>query len=94
MKEREVILTVGNVRIKEYDNLNVMVERYEDVFNPVTKETTKKWRFVGYSRSILSALLMISKRELLVDKDKVNDLHSYIEQVEKSNAQLLEVVKE
>lgn len=93
VKEKKVIMTIGNVRIKEYDSLNVQIEKYEEVFNPVNKETTMKWRFKGYTRSILSALLFIQKNELLIDKSKVSDLKTYLEQVEKSTADLLEVIK-
>jgi len=92
--EKRVILTIGNVRIKKYDNLNVVIERYEEVVIPSTKDTVNKWRFKGFARSVLSALLFIQKNELLVNKNNVTDLNSYVEQVEKSNASLLEVVKE
>lgn len=94
MTEKRVILTIGNVRIKKYDNLNVVIERYEEVVIPSTKDTVNKWRFKGFARSVLSALLFIQKNELLVNKNNVTDLNSYVEQVEKSNASLLEVVKE
>lgn len=94
MKDKKVILTVGNVRVKEYDGLNVQIERHEEVFNPINKETSMKWRFKGYSRSVLSALLFIQKNELLIDHEVVTDLKSHLEQVHKSNAALMEVVKE
>lgn len=93
MNEKKVLLTIGNVRIKDYDSHNVVVERYEDVFIPKGKQTVKKWVFKGYCRSILSALLMIQKDELLIDKNNVTDLESYVNQVEKSNAALLEVIE-
>lgn len=92
--KKKVILTVGNVRIKEYDNLNVTVERYEDVFIPVGKQTVKKWVFKGYSRSILSALMMIQRKELLIDRAEIKDLGNYLKQVEKSNTALREVMQE
>ncbi|MFS1519646.1 hypothetical protein V1503_24785 [Bacillus sp. SCS-151] len=92
-KEKKVISQIENVRIKEYDKLNVVVERYEEVFNPVSKETLNKWRFKGYARSVLSALLFIQANELLIDKNNVGDLEAYLKQVEKSNAALLEVIK-
>lgn len=92
--KKKVILTVGNVRIKDYDSKNVTVERYEDVYNPITKEITSKWQFKGYSRNVLSALLLIQRNELLIDKNTVSDLESYLNQVEKSNDALLEVVKQ
>lgn len=93
MSEKKVIITVGNVRIKDYDSHNVVVERYEVVFIPKGKQTVKKWVFKGYCRSILSALLMIQRDELFIDKNNVTDLESYVDQVEKSNATLLEVIK-
>ena len=42
MAEKRVILTIDNVRIKDYDSMNVTVERYEDVFIPKDKQTIKK----------------------------------------------------
>lgn len=62
MSEKKVILTVGNVRIKQYDSMNVVVERYEDVFIPKEKQTIKKWVFKGYCRNILSAALFIQRK--------------------------------
>ncbi|MEC1377336.1 hypothetical protein P9D39_24225 [Heyndrickxia oleronia] len=94
IKEKRVILTVGNIRIKEYDSMNVVIERYEEVLNPVDKSTSKKWRFKGYSHSILSALLFIHRNELLIDKKDVSDLKSYLKCVEDSNTALLKVVKQ
>lgn len=94
MSEKKVIITVGNVRIKEYDSMNVTVERYEDVFIPMDKQTIQKWVFKGYSRNVLSALLFIQRNELLIDKNSITDLESHLIQVEKSNASLLEVMNE
>lgn len=94
MSEKPVLATVGNVRIVDYNEMNVMVERYEDVFLPKTKEIVKKWRFKGYCNSILSALLMIQREELLIDRSAVSDLESYLKQVQESNDKLLEVMRE
>ncbi|MCC2248831.1 hypothetical protein JUJ52_02510 [Virgibacillus sp. AGTR] len=94
MSEKKVLISVKNVRIKDYDSMNVMVERYEDVFIPKYKTTIKKWVFKGYSRSILSALLDIQRNELLIDRNAVTNLDSYLNQVEQSNAALMEVMKE
>ena len=94
MSNKKVILTINNVRIKDYDNQNVVVERYEDVFIPKGKKTIKKWVFKGYSRNVLSALLMIQRNELLIDYDSVSDLKTYLNQVKQSNDRLVEVVKQ
>lgn len=93
-KEKPVLITVGNVRIVDDNDMNVMVERYEDVFLPKTKETVKKWRFKGFCNTILSALLMIQREELLIDRSAVSDLESYLKQVQESNDKLLEVMRE
>jgi hypothetical protein len=93
-KEKEIILEIGNCRIKEYDSLNVMVERYEEVFIPKTKETVMKWRFKGYSSTIRGALQLISINEWLIDKKAIKDFKTYLEQVQKSTAAILEVMKE
>lgn len=93
MSEKREILAVGNVRIREYDSMNVQVERYEDVFIPTEKKTVKKWKFKGYARNLISALLIIQRNELLIDQKSIRDLESHLEQVEKSNAALLEVME-
>ncbi|MEC5422379.1 hypothetical protein QGM71_02595 [Virgibacillus sp. C22-A2] len=92
-EEKRTLVDISNVRIKEYDGMNVVVERYESVFVPKDQQTIKKWVFKGYSRSVLSALLKIQKDELLIDKKIVSDLGTYLGAVEKSNNELLEVVK-
>lgn len=90
---KEVILTIDNVRIKEYDNLNIVIERYEPVYNPTTKETNHKWRFKGYSDTFLKALKYISNKELLIDFNAVSDLKSYLKQVQESNEKLLKLAE-
>ncbi|GAB3797230.1 hypothetical protein [Virgibacillus kimchii] len=92
--KKRVIITVGNVRIKEYDSMNVTVERYEDVFIPTLKRKDKRWAFKAYQSNLLSAMLYIHRNELLIDKDKITDLNTHLEQVKKSNAELLEAVRE
>lgn len=93
-KEKTVLIDLGNVRIKEYDSLNVIIERLEEVFNPTTQVTTSKWRFQGYSDTILNALKKIVNKELLIDKKAINGLDNYIKLVKVSNAAILEVMKE
>lgn len=90
VKEKAVLMTVGNVRVKEYDSQNVVLERYEETVNPVTKETNSNWRFKGYFNSILNALTFVVRKELLIDINVVNDLKSYLKQVEDSNNKILE----
>ena len=93
-KQKAVLIDLGTVRIKEYDSLNVKIERLEKIQNPSSKEITSKWRFQGYADTILNALKLIIKKELLIDKTSVNGLKTYLNKVETSNARILEVMKE
>lgn len=91
---KKILIDLGNVRIKEYNNLNHEIEVYEDVYIPTTKTTEKRWRFNGYCTTILKGLRHIQRNELLLDKSQITDLKSYLEQIEKSNAKLLEVMQQ
>lgn len=73
-KELQIFIEIDNVRVIGYDDVNVTIERFEDVYNPRTKQIESKWRFVGYSRSIRTALQTIVNKELLIDKNAVSDL--------------------
>ena len=92
MAEKKVLINLGNVRISEYDKLNLQIERLEDVTSPITKKTKSKWVFKGYSRTILTALETILIKELLVDKNSVSSLESYLNEVRKSNEQIKRVI--
>lgn len=92
-KEKAVLIDLGNVRVKEYDSLNVQIERLEEVTNPTTKETTYKWRFKGYSNTILNALKLIVNKELFVDKKTVNCLKNYLKQVEEIHNKITVALK-
>ena len=91
---KRVVLTIDNVRIKEYDRMNLTVERYEDVFIPKDRQMVKKWVFKGYVSSILKGLLLIQEKELLIDKNEVGNLNDYVNQVENSNKKLVKVAGE
>lgn len=91
---KKIILTISNVRIKEYDRLNLAIERLEAVYNPITKETNDKWRFKGYSSTVLKALLFIQDKELLINQNADSDLKSYLKQVQDSNKKILNALEE
>ncbi|MEK5331993.1 hypothetical protein [Lysinibacillus sp. FSL W8-0992] len=92
-KEKSVLIDLGNVRIKEYDSLNVIIERLENVVNPVTKEVSSKWRFKGYSDTILNALKQIVSKELLVDKNTLKGIENYLKQIADSNEIILKAIE-
>lgn len=92
MSDKKVLVDLDTVRIKEYNELNHVIEVYEEVFIPTKKTTEKRWKIYGYCSTILKGLKTIQRDELLHDKNQITDLNSYLEQVEKSNAKLLEVI--
>ena len=44
-KNKEIILEIGNVRIKACDSLNVQIEALEPTFIPTKKKYEDRWRF-------------------------------------------------
>lgn len=89
MSKKPVVLTLDDVRVIRFNEYNLSVERYEDVYIPTKKQTEKRWVFYGYSNTILSALQMISRKELLINETQITNLNDYVKQVEKSNTRLL-----
>lgn len=94
MSKKKVLITIDNVRIIQFNDMNLAVERYEDVFIPVKKVTEKRWVFHGYTSTVLSALTLIHRKELLIDSEALSDLKSHLKAVRESNVKLLEVMKE
>lgn len=92
VNEKPILMDFGTIRIKQYDTLNVVIEKLEEVTKPKTNEPSTKWRFKGYSRTILTALQFIVSNELLIDKKAVSDLESYLKQVHESNGILLDAL--
>lgn len=94
MNNKPILIDLGTVRIREYNEMNVIIERQEEVFVPTTGRKELKWRFKGYSSTILSALKSIVKNEWLVNKNIQMGLENYLKQIEQSNAKIIEVLKE
>ncbi|MBP1971608.1 hypothetical protein J2Z83_003759 [Virgibacillus natechei] len=90
---KQTLLTIDNVRIKEYDSMNVIVERFEETYNPFEKENISKWQLKGYFPTVFDALKGISRNEWLIDYKAVHDLKSYLYEVRGSNNKLLEAKK-
>lgn len=91
-KEKAVLITVKNIRVKEYDSQNVTLECLEEVYNPINKETSTKWRFKGYFPTISKALESAVMKDLLIDKNIVEDLESYLKQIQLSRRLILKAI--
>jgi len=93
MAKNDILMTINDVRIVEYDSLNVFVERYESYYLPTKKTYASDWRFKGYFATMYKALKGISTNEWLIDKNDVSDLESYLKQVQESNELLSQSIK-
>lgn len=92
--EKKILIDLGNVRIKEYDKRNIVIEKIERVFIPTTKEQKDSWQFKGYSSTILSALETIVKNEWLIDQKTVSSLYSFLGIIQNENKKVLKVLEE
>lgn len=93
MSEKRTIIEIDNVRIKEYDKLNVTIERLETYYSPIDKKDITDWRFKGYSDGVLGALKFIQRKGLLVNQKAISDLKSHLNEVHRSNALLTESIE-
>lgn len=91
-KNKEILIEIGNVRIKACDSLNVQIEALEPTFIPTKKKYESRWRFKGYYPNIPSALKRIVTSELLVNKQEISDLNSHLKAVDSSNQMVLEAI--
>lgn len=86
---KPVILTIDNVRIIKFNEMNLAVERYEEVFIPKNKQKEMRWVFYGYKSTVLGALKFISRNELLVNESQISSINDYVKQVKESNNKIL-----
>lgn len=82
-KPKKVLIDLESIRITEYDDRNVQLQ--------VIRESGT-WSRVGFYSSILLALRAIQSKELLVDYNQVHDFMSYMQGIERANAQIKEVL--
>lgn len=90
---KQTLLEIDNVRIREHDSYNLAVERYETIFNPITKEERKDWAFKGYTSSILSGTILIINKDLLIDRNSQTDAESLLKKMQESERKILDAVE-
>jgi len=90
---KQTLLQIDNVRIKESDAYNLIVERYEKVYNPIKKENSEGWRFKGFNSSNVGCLKLITKKDLLIDEKAVSDLNGHLKQVRESERKMLDAIE-
>lgn len=83
-KDKQVIIDFGNVRIKEYDNYNYVIEVLKDTVNPKTKEKLNRWHRAYYNPTLYQSLRTINRNELLMDKEQIKDTKDILKQMQPS----------
>lgn len=86
---KTVVLEIDNVRVIKFNELNYAVERFENVYIPTKKQSEMRWVFHGYTNTVLSALKLISRNELLVDETDISNMEDYLKQVLESNNKII-----
>lgn len=89
-KEKKVVLSIDNVRIIAYDDLNYAVVRDE----PAKDSDEMKERFKGYVGSVRGALDLIVRKDLLVDMDSVFSVETYIEEHQAAIDKVTQAIEE
>ncbi|GEL67225.1 hypothetical protein [Marinilactibacillus psychrotolerans] len=84
-KEKPILIDLKTVRIVHYDDKNVVIEKLTE---------KGKWAKEGYFTTVIQALRRIQAAELLLDPDQVFDFMSYMQGIERSNAQIREVLRQ
>lgn len=94
--DNKTIIQIDNVRIRQYDSTNYVVEREETTenFNPrlKKKEVKTSYRFKGYYGTLTGALKAISIKGLLVDESTASELDGHLKQVEESNQKVIDAI--
>lgn len=89
---KKVFIDFGDVRIKEYNEHNHVVEVLKETVNPKTKEEITSWHFEGYSPNLKASLQLVNRKELLMDKRSINDMESMLYEMNQSTLKLQEAI--
>lgn len=92
MEKKPIITEIDNVRIKRWDENNVIIEREETYWNPKEKAETTGYRFKGYYSTVLSALESVHTKGLLIDENSAGELNDLLKQVRISERKVVEAI--
>lgn len=91
---KQVLLTIDNVRVIQFDDKNVAVELLEPVTRKDTKETVMQWVVRGYYGNLPQAFKGIDQHEWLVDKSRITDIRTAVAEIEVGRKKLLAAVEQ
>ena len=66
------------LRIKRYDDRNVVLEQLTEGVNPKTREVSSKWKNIGYFPNVRMGLQRVIDLDMLVDLDEIETLRGYL----------------
>jgi len=91
---KQTLLQIDNVRIREHDSYNLVIERYETYKNAITKEELTDYRFKAYASTITVAIKIIMIKDLLIDYEALSDVKTLVLQVQESERKILDKLEE
>lgn len=93
-KKKRILFEEGNIRIKEYDAMNVIIERLETYYSPKEEKEISAWRFKGYSPNVLGALRLIHIKRWMDDINAHSSVKSLLESMLESDRRVVQAIKE
>lgn len=81
------------LRIRRYDDRNVVIEEYVTNVNPKTRKETSSWKFKGFYSNARRALQAVLDKDMLSDVEEVKTLTAYQKAIENEREQLKDIIK-
>ncbi len=83
----------NNLRIRKYDDRNVVIEEYVTNVNPKTRKETSHWKLKGFYSNARNALQAIIDKDMLSDVEEVKTLTAYQKAIKNERQQLKDIIE-
>lgn len=81
------------LRVRRYDERNVVIEEYTTTVNPRTKEEASKWKLVGYYPTVSVAIQAILDKGMLIEHEQIETLTAYQKAAQKQHDELMQTIE-
>lgn len=81
------------LRIRKYDDRNVVIEEYVTNINPKTQKEASNWKFKGFYPTARVALQAVIDKDMLSDVEEVKTLTAYQKAIENERQQLRDIIE-
>lgn len=81
------------IRIRKYDDRNVVIEEYVTNVNPKTRKKTSHWKFKGFYPNVRVALQVALDKDMLSDVEEVKTLTAYQKAIKNERQQLRDIIE-